>query len=179
MEPAHPPPPEPALTEPSTPQAIEPSTPQTPESATPQEVAGSLDEIFAGIEPESPLEGSRILAEEEEELFGSEQEKHDFVRDLEFEQKLVDLSGLRQDIDERQKYASRLFVLLACWMGFVAICFLLTGLKDFRFSFMSIPVATGGFFYLSDTVLIALLAGATVNLIALFAIVAWYLFPKK
>lgn len=123
------------------------------------------------------------MAEGEQKQFERAGEKQDYeVRqqvNFEVQKQIVELSGARQDIGERKSYASKLFVLLACWMCFVAICFLLTGCKELQFSFLNFPIATGGFFYLSDTVLIALLAGATVNLIALFAIVAWYLFPKK
>ena len=131
--------------------------------------------MLSGIVAESIGDGSRERAESEESELGNAA----IVYDYDLQRKAVALFGERQDIGERKSYALKLFVLLACWMGFVAICFLLAGFGNGTHAAIYAGKIGFPFFYLSDTVLVALLAGATVNLIALFAIVAWYLFPKK
>ena len=137
---------------------------------SPQNEDSQKDEplLTAPIAPETVGEGSELLARDE-------------VSSLENERLSAELSGLIQDIEERKKYALRLFILLCCWMGFVGICFLLAGFGNGASEADRANTEVGKhiLFKLSDSVLITLLAGATLNLIALFAIVAWYLFPKK
>ena len=76
------------------------------------------------------------------------------------------VEGLRQDIAERKAYANKVFKLVCFWLFGLFILLLLAG-------FPRPP------FYLSDSVLIAIISGTTVNVLGLFAIVANYLFPKR
>ena len=72
----------------------------------------------------------------------------------------------RQDIKERKKYARCIFCLVCVWLAAVLAITTASGTKR-------CPVN------LSDAVLIALISGVSVNVIALFAIVTTYLFPKR
>ena len=158
-----------------------PVPPNRPRQDDIDELLRSLDSIAA----ESPDLGSRVLAEGEASLFESAKQDFDIDQHDQLERALkrVQLESDTQDIEQRKKYALLLYVLLACWMAFVAICFLLAGfgrgVSSGHESGVAISSGCHILFELSDTVLLALLTGATINLIALFAIVAFYLFPKK
>lgn len=75
------------------------------------------------------------------------------------------LKGLAQDIDQRKRYALRLFVVLCVWLAAVLLILFFSGF------------VLGGF-ALSDSVLVALLGTTTINVIALFVVVAKYIFPR-
>ena len=75
------------------------------------------------------------------------------------------LRGLEQDIEQRKRYALRLFVVLCVWLAAVLVILFFGG-------FM-----LGGF-ALNDSVLVALLGTTTINVIALFVVVAKYIFPR-
>lgn len=75
--------------------------------------------------------------------------------------------GLRQDIHERKKYASRIFLLCGFWILAVFLLLVAQGLSS----------RTG--FNLSQPVLLAAIGSTTANIIAVFVIVARYLFPGK
>lgn len=81
-------------------------------------------------------------------------------------QRLKDESGrLRELHDTRKQYVGRLFWLIASWLAVVvALVALSATLKDF--------------FTLADSVLIAFITSTTVSVIALFVIVAKWLFPS-
>ncbi len=80
-------------------------------------------------------------------------------------QRLKDESGrLRELHDTRKQYVGRLFWLIAWWLAVVVALVALTAtLKDV--------------FTLADSVLIAFITSTTVSVIALFVIVAKWLFP--
>lgn len=79
----------------------------------------------------------------------------------------VQIRSLSQDIDERKKYAHRIFCLICCWLG---ICFLLLGLEGF---------AHWTLFSLPDGVLMAVIGSTTVDVLGIFYIVTHYLFPQN
>jgi len=79
----------------------------------------------------------------------------------------VKAEGLRQDIHERKKYARRIFILCCCWVSAVSLLLLLQGFGK------------SSWFRLSDTVLLGAIGSTTANIIAVFVIVARYLFPDK
>ncbi len=77
----------------------------------------------------------------------------------------VEIESRKQDIGERKRYAKAVFLLICTWL---LALFLVLGLQGFK---------TGGF-SLSDSVLLALVGGTTVNVIGIFIVVVSYLFPK-
>lgn len=95
-------------------------------------------------------------------LYGAERSEYDQAH-LRARQEL-ELQGLQEDLENRKRYAGRIFYLLAAWIAAI----------------FALVVADGvGWIEVSDAVLIALISGTTLNVIALFAIVARYLFPKR
>jgi len=81
------------------------------------------------------------------------------------------VQGLRQDIEERKKYARRFFILACCWLGAITGLLLLHGFGSFWFGLMP--------FKLPDSVLLAVIGSTTVNVLGILYVVANYLFPKK
>jgi hypothetical protein len=77
----------------------------------------------------------------------------------------VHAAGLQQDIEERKKYAHRIFVLICFWIGAVFL--------------LLIAVGVGYHFALSNSVLLAVIGSTTVNVLGIFYIVTHYLFPKR
>jgi len=77
------------------------------------------------------------------------------------------IRSLSQDIDERKKYAHRIFCLICSWLG---ICFLLLGLEGF---------AHWTQFSLPEGVLMAIIGSTTVDVLGIFYIVTHYLFPQN
>lgn len=115
----------------------------------PQALVGSLKDISDHPDPET--------IQEEEDL----QKQH---------AKAI-LHGLRQDIDERKKYAKYFFILACLWLAGITVLLLLQGFGSFWFGLMP--------FKLSDTVLLAVIGSTTVNVLGILYVVATYLFPKK
>ena len=74
--------------------------------------------------------------------------------------------GYKQDTAERKKYAFRVFVLCCCWVSAVFLLLLFEGFGHSAF-------------HLSDGVVLAAIGSTTANIIAVFVIVARYLFPDK
>jgi hypothetical protein len=83
----------------------------------------------------------------------------------------VQIDGIRQDQDLRDKYASKAYGFVWLWSFILFLILILTGLKNF-FGFEIT-------FELSDSVLIALISGVTINILAVFLAVMNNLFPKK
>jgi len=88
-----------------------------------------------------------------------------------YERKLVDvklreedIKDRQQDRSERQRYAQNIFYLLATWLMGLGILLLLEG---------------GHKIYLGENTIIAIITGTTIDIIALMAIVAKYLFPTN
>ncbi len=76
-------------------------------------------------------------------------------------------AGLRQDINERKKYASGIFSLCGIWI--FAVFLLLTAQGIAHWTYFNLP----------QPVLLAAIGSTTANIIAVFVIVARYLFPGK
>lgn len=77
-----------------------------------------------------------------------------------------ELEGLKQDRQQRKEFAVKIYWLIVCWLGGVAILLFLVGWG-------------GCGFRLSDAVLVALISGTSANVIGLLAIVILYLFPRR
>lgn len=86
-------------------------------------------------------------------------------RGLNVEEQRVRIKGISQNIEERKKYACYLFWLMVVYL---VLTFGLLYIDGFRLLD----------FYLSDSVLIALITTTTANVIALFVLVVKYLFPS-
>jgi hypothetical protein len=88
-------------------------------------------------------------------------------QDIERKKKRAELLGLRQDINARRKFARRIFHLIIWWLVAIFLLLLMQGfLSPFKI------------FFLSDSVLLALIGGTTANVLGIFMVVVWYLFPK-
>lgn len=87
---------------------------------------------------------------------------------LEREQRKEYLKDRKQDRRERIKYAGIIKRLVRCWLIAIIVIVVLSGIGNGL-----------GFETLSDSVILALLGTATVNVIGLFYVVAGYLFPKR
>lgn len=74
------------------------------------------------------------------------------------------ISDSRQNRAQRKEYAGKIFWLVCAWLAMLTLLVGLSGTPYLR---------------LSDTVLVALISGASINIIGLMVIVANYLFPKN
>jgi|SRR5579859_5764362 len=91
--------------------------------------------------------------------------------DLEKEHARAILRGVKQDIEERKKYARRFFILACFWLAAITVLLVLQGFGSFWFGLMP--------FKLADTVLLAVIGSTTVNVLGILYVVANYLFPKR
>lgn len=82
------------------------------------------------------------------------------------------LRGLEQDIDERKKYANRIFVLVAIWLAVVVVVLVADGI---RWPWMARYIG----FDLPEAVLMALITTTTGGVVGILLIVARYLFPQR
>lgn len=94
-------------------------------------------------------------------------------RDLHKKSLEEDLKGKEQDRTQRKEFAAKIFWLVVGWLTCLVVILLFQG--------WGIPLAFvgGGRFSLPDNVLIALITGASINIIGLMAIVIRYLFPPN
>lgn len=86
--------------------------------------------------------------------------------DDEHQKNLENLESLKQDRTQRKEFAGKIYGLICVWLIGLAILLLLRAWNAWGF-------------YLSDTVLIALITTTSANVIGLLAIVILYLFPRK
>jgi hypothetical protein len=112
----------------------------------------NLGEIAAG--PIGPNEPDSETREEEE--------------DLDAQERRVRLAGVWQDINERRRYAGRIFWLVVFWLGGALGLLILQG-----------ALSPWHIFNLDRAVLLAVVGGTTVNVIGIFIVVARYLFPRR
>ena len=77
---------------------------------------------------------------------------------------LEKLESKKQDREERKKYASHIFRFIWIWCAGIFVLMILVGLGVFKFD---------------DSVIITLITTTTANILALFAIVAKYLFFRN
>lgn len=92
--------------------------------------------------------------------------KQEEVDDRERQRYDAETEGIKQDIQERKKYANLIYRLVVGWLVVVGLILGWSGCERVAYK-------------LSDQVLITLISGTTINVLGLFAIVANYLFPKK
>lgn len=85
-------------------------------------------------------------------------------RETELQRKEHELQVERVMLDERKRYAFRLFGLSFFWLLFIGVYLILAGMS---------------FLKAADSVLIALITTTTANVLGLFYIVARWLFPNK
>ncbi len=76
----------------------------------------------------------------------------------------LELELLKQKISQKKNYAILISVFNSGWLIFVGSVLIFHGFTSIKF-------------YLSDTIIITLLGTTTANILALFVIVANYLFP--
>lgn len=84
--------------------------------------------------------------------------------DLAAQRELAELESFRQDIQARKEYAGKIYRLIAVWLGAIYVVIILQGLC--------------AAFTLSDTVLVTLISGTTINVLGLFIVVVNYLFSR-
>lgn len=83
---------------------------------------------------------------------------------------------MKQDIKLRKRYSKKIDFLVVIWVIFIAWILVSAGLKTIFLPFM--PPDCLRPFSLDNSVLIALISGASINIIGLMVIVARYLFPS-
>lgn len=90
-------------------------------------------------------------------------QEQDFLAE---EAKKAQLASYKQDVEHRAEYAPKIFWLIVGWIIGIFLLLALQGFhaKDFN---------------LSDSVLIALISGTTLNVLGMFVIVANYIFRKQ
>ncbi len=129
----------------------------------------------------TPPAESDILSREELEAFEKERERlqirapeasadslsHQEEHAYDKEKKRIELDSLRQDIQERKKYANKIYKLIVCWLLAIFLLILVNGF----FSALE-------WFSLSNTVMTTIVGGTTVNILGIFYIVANYLFHR-
>ena len=98
----------------------------------------------------------------------AKEEFRQLVKDGEAQQRLDQAvaEGAWQDLEERKKYALRIFVLMCCWLGLLFALLFVAGWAPLGFE-------------LSDSVLLALIGGTTANVLGIFVLVARYLFWRS
>ena len=116
-----------------------------------------LEDVRATAPPDTDEDARRLHNEE--------------ARSLERAQQREQLDNLRQDREQRKRYAERLFKLVVSWLIAIWLTVIFAGVK--------FPSWLRWSFELSDSILIALITSTTASVLGLFAIVANYLYPKK
>ncbi len=138
-----------------------------PAVAMPLDAAIDLDLRFLELIPEpTPVPSQPPDANERAEI--AQLERDQKRKRLEQWEKHSELEhhSRRQDIKQRKKYAAKIFGLACWWLVGVFALLIASGWR-------------GGFFYLSDRVLLGLLGGSTATVVGLFYIVGHYLFPNR
>jgi hypothetical protein len=100
----------------------------------------------------------------------AELEKNELETDQERETKRLQNVALAQDIALRKQFAWDIFYLIVAWLILV---FVVLGFQGFAVAILDHR------FRLSDSVLLALIGGTTVNVLGIFLIVVRYLFPTR
>ena len=85
---------------------------------------------------------------------------------------------IKQDMEERKVYANRIFSLVTYWLFFIAIILIGSGYHSYELKISDKAIFSLNGLKLSDTVILSLIGSTTLNVLALFYIVANYLFPK-
>ncbi len=134
----------------------------------PDPIQDRLDDIT--VPPgASEQEGRRRLAEEAESLAEAKQrvEIHVALRKERRQERQHKI-----DVRQRRDYANRLYCLAVAWLIAVLAVLTLAGFHGWHGMIR-------GKFYLSDSVLIAVVSGLTVNVLGIFITVVRHLFPRR
>lgn len=125
-----------------------------------QAAEGSTPEDLLEIIPDD------LLVKEQAEITSSEKTESEYssrLKKLELGDKEEDLSGKKQDREERKKFGILTFRLVVAYLGVIFLFIFLAGLGCVR---------------LSDAVLIALITTLATNVLGIFYFVMKYLFSK-
>lgn len=90
------------------------------------------------------------------------------LRKYEEDREATLLVGLRQDISQRKKFGTAIFILACVWLAFIGFVLSVQGFGGMR----------GHAFNLGQPVILALIGTTTINVLGLCYVVANYLFPK-
>lgn len=126
------------------------------------------EQAAADSTPEDLLEiiPDDLLVKEQAEITSSEKTESEYssrLKSLELGDKEEDLSGKKQDREERKKFGILTFRLVVAYLGVIFLFIFLAGLGCVR---------------LSDAVLIALITTLATNVLGIFYFVMKYLFSK-
>ena len=117
---------------------------------------GSLQQIVEADLPDDADDDGEYLAETQEYEEGAEALRLEDRREL--------LKGRRQDRRERKRYAELVFRLVCWWLAGVMALVCCAGLEAIR---------------LDETVLMTIVGSTTASVVAIFVVVAKYLFPPR
>lgn len=115
----------------------------------------------------TPFEVRSIINNESEVFANPIIDEAEYLdKELDRDLKRIYIETLKQNNNERKKYARHIFIVTCFWTAIIFAILILNGLKAWKF-------------YLSDALLITLISTTTVNLIAFFLLVTQYLFNTK
>lgn len=115
----------------------------------------SIDDIAISTTPSSKAESSQ----------GDERTLQE-VGFLDEEARKAHIASYNQDVKHRAEYAPKIFWLIVGWILGIFVLLALQGFHPYSFN-------------LSDSVLIAVISGTTLNVLGIFVIVANYIFRKQ
>jgi hypothetical protein len=118
-------------------------------------------DLIASAAASAPLQQQEVAAE------ANRREREE----LELDQLREIVRQLHQNIEERRRYAGRLFGVMVGWLVVVGYVVLAQG--------FGVGLHAYGRFHLADSVVIALITTTTATVIGVFLTVANYLFPKR
>ena len=118
-----------------------------------------------------PTEADALTAEETEELAHTSR-SHQLeisAKIVALEKQIAELRSYNLDVDERRRFALRVFRLTCAWLTIVMLVVLANGFGT----------ACLIRFRLSDSVVLGLIGSTTANIVGVFLVVVNYLFPKQ
>lgn len=142
---------------------MQPNDPSNERENTWEDMLSQLQNIKRGNAKELQNVGYSLKNEAEQ------QEKQE-EQSYENKKHTEDIADRQQNRIERKKYAKSVYRLIIGWLIGIFVLILLAGTGT---TFGS------AFFHLSDTVLLAMIGGTTVNVLGLFVIVMRHLFPNN
>jgi hypothetical protein len=132
----------------------------------------SRKEFMLTPDPDVLKKLKEILQREEEELAAvpDSPDVKDILEASAFERdrQALELQEVRQNIEERKRYARRLFIMLCLWLAIILLIAITNGIDN--------PFICIGF-HVSEAVIITLITTTTANIAAFFLVVTRYLFP--
>lgn len=135
-----------------------------PTASDPNAISENEKRILKSIgELKPPQISSAVLSEAEKRIDEDEDAR----------KKRLANDSSEQDMAMRKEFSTCIKQIVTIWLIFVGLTLWFVGFKDFLVNQCHLS------FYLSDRVLITLIAGCSANIIGLLAIVARYLFSRK